>query len=49
MYMKTTNSCLGRIVKRINFNDFKLILTSFGLNDSDKKIFDLNGSRKLRT
>ena len=36
-----------KAVKRVNFIDFGLILTSFGLNDSSQKNPDLNGPRKL--
>ena len=38
-----------RVVKRIKFNGFGLILIGFGLNSSVQKGFDLNGSKKFRT
>ena len=46
----TTSSLLSnlfRVVKRINHNDFELILTNFGLNGPSKKKFGLNGPKKL--
>ena len=38
-----------RVVKRINSNDFGLVLMNFGLNGLNQKKFGLNGLKKLRT